>query len=344
MYYHRTISKYVGALLDLFNDLKVQVKDSKGNLIEKNIPVVYARRDKEIISRMLSTEGMTSGNTNILPRAFLSLDVVQRDQTRQTNKSTKINVRKNIDSMDFQYNSIAMRFTFTLSVVCRGMNEASMILEQIIPMFNPYVALDINDADNLNEPTRCIITCPDCTFEADDYDEFSQNLVTVIATIELLGNIYQPIKDYSKIKEFIANGYFNEDKFIMNWDVVDTIPVEKTYTMTDKERSRQKLKITDIVNVTECGHQVNFEQIIKNKKQIFKVQYDISPHVEYNIEMRDLLDTADIVKISDNEFEIRSDGDVILEAKIRDEYENEYSMTKEFSLFHPRLDEINEAL
>jgi hypothetical protein len=123
------------------------------------------------------------------------------------------------------YNSVPYEFNYDLVFQCRGMNEASQIIEQIAPKFNPIVNIDIWDATNLDEPTRVPVRLLDISIESEDYDELSSNIITVVMGINLVGNLYPPIKSIPRIKEYEI--YLNELKTkdtairleMMSWDV-----------------------------------------------------------------------------------------------------------------------------
>jgi hypothetical protein len=104
------------------------------------------------------------------------------------------------------------------------MNEASMIIEQLAPKFNPTINIDVWDAENLDEPTRIPVRLLDISVEQSEYDEISSNLVTVNCGISIMGNLYPPIKTIDRIKDFKIyvnqqDGDFFARKSILGWDV-----------------------------------------------------------------------------------------------------------------------------
>lgn len=224
MIHHGTIRKYTAALLDLFNGIEIQYDDSNGNTISKNIPIKYSSREKSKILDEFTTEQLLSGNTNILPKANLSLSTLAKSDQRVQNKNIKINTVKSETQFEYMYNSVPYEFTFELTILCRGMNEAAMIIEQIAPKFNPTVNIDIWDAQNLNEPTRIPVRLLDIGIQIDDYEELSSNLVTLLIGLSIMGNLYPPIKTIERIKDYklyINNqdGDYYSRKVIMGWDV-----------------------------------------------------------------------------------------------------------------------------
>ena len=112
-----------------------------------------------------------------------------RGTARTTNKNVKLNTVQNENNFEFVYNSVPYDFTFELVVQCRGMNEALMIVEQVVPLFNPIYNIDIFDVPNLSEPTRVPISLLDISIEDAEYDVFSSNIFNVNLELESKGNI-----------------------------------------------------------------------------------------------------------------------------------------------------------
>jgi len=223
-FHHGTIRKYTAAILDFFNDFEIQYENSLGESISKPIPLKYNSREKAKILDEYTTEQLLSGNFSVLPRASLSLQSMSKAETRITNKNNKINQYKTDAIIEFSYNSVPYEFTFEITVQCRGMNEASQIIEQIAPKFNPTVNIDVWDVANLNEPTRIPVRLTDVQISSEDYEELSTNIFTISFTLSLMGNLYPPIKSQERVKEFKimmnqVDGKYYQQKEILNWDV-----------------------------------------------------------------------------------------------------------------------------
>lgn len=235
-YHHNTIRTYTGALLNLFNDLEVQYKNSLGEIAARNIPVRFATKEKSKILDEYTTEQLISGNYNVLPRASLSWSSMMKSEQRTTNKNIKINTKANDTSFEFLYNSVPYEFTFELTIMCRGMNEATMIIEQIACKFNPIINIDVYDAVNLDEPTRIPVELLDIGVEPSEYEEISSNILNITVGLSIKGNIYPPIRSIERIKEFKM--FLNESqeenfnnykkKSILNYDIADNITTNGT--------------------------------------------------------------------------------------------------------------------
>ncbi len=235
-YHHNTIRTYTGALLNLFNDLEVQYKNSLGEITARNIPVKFATKEKSKILDEYTTEQLTSGNYNVLPRANLAWSSIMRSEQRTQNKNVKINTKANETNFEFLYNSVPYEFTYELTIMCRGMNEATMIIEQIACKFNPIINIDVFDATNLDEPTRIPVQLLDIGVEPNEYEELSNNILNITVGLSIKGNIYPPIKSIDRIKEFkMFLNESQEDKFnnynkksILNYDVQDSVSTNGT--------------------------------------------------------------------------------------------------------------------
>lgn len=223
-FHHGTIRKYTAAILDLFNDFEIQYKNSLGETISKQIPLRYSSREKAKIFDEYTTEQLLSGNYSILPRASLALKSMAKAESRVTNKNTKINQYKTDSIIEFSFNSVPYEFMFEIIVQCRGMNEATQIIEQVAPKFNPTVNIDVWDAANLNEPTRIPVRLTDVSLDSEDYEELSTNIFTVTFSLSLMGNLYPPIKSQARVKEFQimmnqVDGKYYQHKEMLDWDV-----------------------------------------------------------------------------------------------------------------------------
>lgn len=224
-FHHGSIRKYTAALLDVFNSVEIQYKLSTGESITKEIPLMYSSVEKTRIFDQHTVDQFLSGNYNILPRANLALVSMSKAPERITNKNNKIGKFTSDASMEFMYNSVPYEFAFDIVFQCRGMNEATQIIEQLAPKFNPTVNIDVWDASNLDEPTRVPVNLLDIQMETEEYEELSSNIVTIVFNLKLVGNLYPPIKATPRIQELQM--YINQietdttasRKEMLEWDV-----------------------------------------------------------------------------------------------------------------------------
>lgn len=325
-YHHNTIRTYTGALLNLFNDLEVQYKNSLGEVTSRNIPVRFASKEKSKILDEYTQEQLTSGNYNVLPRASLAWSSMMRSDQRTTNKNVKINTKANEDTFEFLYNSVPYEFTYELSIICRGMNEATMIIEQVASRFNPIVNIDVYDATNLDEPTRIPIQLLDIGVTPDEYEEISSNIVTVSFGLSLKGNMYPPIRSLERIKDF--------KMFLI--DNATNKPVKKSVFSYDVEQElvNEKIFIPEIGDTYPRIIEIVGSNIIRGQNNILAIWEDNDSTIrELVFEWNVLSGSASILGDKDSAIlTVSSPGEIEVLLKITDENGNYNSKSKIFTV------------
>jgi hypothetical protein len=156
-------------------------------------------------------ENLHTGNVNTLPRMVLAFDSMSKAQDRDTNKNAKINKRKIGDDptklmYEYHYNAVAYDFNFTIFIATRTFTDATIIIEQIAPMFRPDITLKIQELDIQDKPTSVPVSLGDFNIELpEDMGEDEIRIIQVDFPITLKGNLYLPIKDAEIIKEIEVN-------------------------------------------------------------------------------------------------------------------------------------------
>lgn len=208
---HNTILKYIALVKAFFNDLKITHKDDRGRYITRSIPMVYGKREKALVLDQYTEDQMTKGNTRVLPCGFITLEAFSKNEERQTNKN-RVSRLKDKCSTVAAYNSVPYDFIFSVSVRCRGASEAYQVAEQVGPMFNPTVNLDVYDCLYIEKPTRVAMTLDGLDVEAPEYDENSTNVYTVNISCTLRGWLYQPVFKAHGITNTIINVALGRDE------------------------------------------------------------------------------------------------------------------------------------
>lgn len=200
-FHFNTLKKYTGALIHLFSNLEIQTIQSNGKPLYTMVPIQYANRERFDIYSQLSYNQMFNGNTQVLPRGILLFTGMNVNINRAKNKFAKIYRKSQIikgetKKLNYQFNSVPYDFNYQVLIQCRGMNEASMILEQVTSYFNPSYCLRIKEVDlpDFGE-TSCILELNGTDVEQESMDELSTNIVTCTFNLTLRGNIYPAIRE-----------------------------------------------------------------------------------------------------------------------------------------------------
>jgi len=234
MFFHNTLRKYTLALLETFGNLKVEYTVNTNNNIEtlyKKIPIKYSNREKINLLDEVDEQNLLSGNYNFLPRSKLTLTDLVRNIERQTIKFVKLGTN---NFGEFLFNAVSYDFNYEIVIMCRGMNEASMIAEQVTTKFNPTYNLLINEIPNQDVPTTVPIQLLAIEIEPQDYDELSTDIINIHVSISLKGNFYNPLDKQDKIKhlKMFLNLWYTSEQNDFNravqfdYDVVQELPTD----------------------------------------------------------------------------------------------------------------------
>jgi len=212
LFHHQSLKNYTIALLDLFNDISVPRYNEDGSLLEEiKVPIQFGNRDKAFMLSDYDMENIHTGNVNIFPRMVLQFNSMSKAQDRNTNKLSKINKKKLTDDIEsllyeYQYNASAYDFTFTIYLATRSFTDATIIIEQIAPMFRPDISLKIWEIDIQREPTTVPVQIGDFDVELpDEMAEEDIRLVEVNFPLTVKGNLYLPISNQEIIKDIKLN-------------------------------------------------------------------------------------------------------------------------------------------
>jgi len=275
MIYMNTLRKYTLAVLSTFNELTVEYKDSSNVDQTRKIPIKYSSREKSKLLDEHETSQILSGNYDVLPRANVALSTVTSTPERNTNRFNKINVNKTTG--EFQYNSVAYEFVYDMTILCRGMNEASQIIEQIATKFNPTYTLLINETPN-STATTIPLNLLEIGLEQEEYEETSTNLVSLAVGLALKGQFYPPVNKMpvvNNIEVFMSEWYSdqtNEYNRAVKFDFVDNgvkAIVTKSDLLVDSQYGKIAPVISDIISIdgldsTIIGTDYNLEVIFSD--------------------------------------------------------------------------------
>lgn len=198
--HHNTIRRYTAGLISFFSNLETEYVDEKGTIYTKKLPVIYGNREKLEFIKQHDWQALFNGNVSYLPRAAIFLDSLTYDQNRQQNSNntyltnTSYNTLKGANPYAEVVQAPApYNLAYRLNIVTRGMNMATMLIEQICSVFTPKQSFKMVEVENGNE-TNVTVLLEGVTVETPEYDEYSNNEVTVEVSLMLYGNLFQPIQ------------------------------------------------------------------------------------------------------------------------------------------------------
>lgn len=177
------------------------------------VPVSYGNKDK-FIARYLRRERSLKGAAMTLPRIAFQFSNIYRDESRQLNKLHQIvSSTANNAILNSQYAPVPFNFSIQMSVIASKQDDATKIVEQILPKFTP----DLKISTNLI-PENDIMVDISVSFEGvqpnDTYDKdpfATQRIITWDFDFVIKGYLFGPVKTQKLIDHTILNIDLNLD-------------------------------------------------------------------------------------------------------------------------------------
>jgi hypothetical protein len=210
-YHHQTIRRYVAAMTDLFNDIHiVQYDDVDPTIVTRDtvVPIRFSSTQKAHTFKESEYEKMQADDYNVLPRFSLGLSTLERKAESDTNKHNKVERQDFTDpnnkKMTWTYNSVSYNLNFELNILAKTFTDLTIIVEQILPMFNPSYPLKFKDMEFHDTYRTIPVKLNDVSFDLDVDLDFDSDVRFVNANLSFTieSNLYPPIKD-SKIIEHL---------------------------------------------------------------------------------------------------------------------------------------------
>jgi hypothetical protein len=201
-WYFSTIRKYVILFGTLFNDIHITRNNAAGDTTHLlKVPLSYAPKEK-MLTRFENDPNIDRETAVLLPRMSFEMASVSYDGSRKLNTLGKIAVKdSNTNKLKYQYNPVPYNFDFTLYVYVKNAEDATKIIEQILPFFTPDWTSTVNLIPEMNVSMDIPITLNNISIE-DTYEGDFKARRALIWTLNftLKGYIYGPIKKSAVIK------------------------------------------------------------------------------------------------------------------------------------------------
>lgn len=219
-FYHSRIKKSVAVFGSLFNDLYV-VKGAGGSQShgQMKVPLTYAPKRKfiERIRQMQKGEAEERQVAIQLPRMSFEIpNSFNYDPQRQLPKTNTIKrcIAGESGSAAKIYTGTPYNIPFELNIYSKNHDEASQIVEQILPYFAPQYNVTVEPIDEIDDFKEDIpISITGVSF-TDDYEGTveQRRLIVYTLTFDMKVNFYGPQPDAgSKIIKRVDIEYFDYD-------------------------------------------------------------------------------------------------------------------------------------
>jgi hypothetical protein len=172
-----------------------------------NVPITYAQKNK--LSYLLQRKEEEDGGDRIstsLPRIGFILSSITRDSTRGLNRVNRIVANESGGTQDIIYVGIPYNFTFEATIWTKQYDDLIQIIEQMLPIFSPDVAVTVKEIPSLNITRDVHITMDsgDLNIQA-DYDETSWRTTMMDFSFNLAGWLYPNLTTEEVIQTIFVN-------------------------------------------------------------------------------------------------------------------------------------------
>jgi len=211
-FYNSLFKKYVVIFGTLFNNIKIERRNSSGGLEQTfKVPIAYGPREK-FLARIEENPDANSLTAIKLPRMAFQIDSIRYAPNRKLQTTNKILSKKNLNGVnvyDKVYNPVPYDIGFKLEIMAKTMEDGLRIVEQILPYFTPEWTVSAkllgNDFDNV---TDIPLILDDVRIE-DTYaaDFIARRVLVFTLTFTMKSYFYGPVTESKIIKLATVNLY-----------------------------------------------------------------------------------------------------------------------------------------
>lgn len=182
-FYNETTRRYVAVFGTLFNDIVIERRDASGSIVEKmKVPVNYAPMQK-ILARLEGDPNLTAPAMT-LPRMSFEITGMTYSPERKIGSTLKYTKGSATDANSYltRHTPAPYDLDFQLNIMTKFNEDATRILEQILPFFKPDVTPSVKLIDDLDLYLDIPIVLNGVSTE-DIYDGDFQTRRTLIYTL-----------------------------------------------------------------------------------------------------------------------------------------------------------------
>lgn len=209
-FYHGTIRKYIVAFGTLFNDIYINRVNSDNETVQTmKVPLSYGPKEK-FLSRIDGDPELNRPVAMVLPRMAFELVTISYDPERKLNtinKNVALNA-SNPSQLLYQYQSTPYNLAITLDIMTKNADDATRIVEQILPYFTPQWTMTLNLDPNINlnvdVPIILNTTSLQDTYEG---DYINRRAIVWSLGFTMKAQLFGPIKKSKVIKTAYTNFY-----------------------------------------------------------------------------------------------------------------------------------------
>ena len=209
-FYHGAIRKYIVAFGTLFNDIHINRVNSSNETIQTmKVPLSYGPKEK-FLARLEGDPELNRPFSMVLPRMAFELVNISYDPERKLNTLNR-NVKQsssNTSQLLYQYQPVPYNLGITLDIMAKNNDDATRIVEQILPYFTPQWNMTLNLIPdlglNVDVPVILNTTSLQDTYEG---DFINRRAIVWSLGFTLKSQHFGPVRKSGVIKRVYTNLY-----------------------------------------------------------------------------------------------------------------------------------------
>jgi len=213
-YYHSLFKKYVIIFGTLFNNIRIERLNDDGTIAQNiRVPIAYGPREKYLARAELNPTGTAKQAIQLPLMSFELTNIAYAsDRKLQTTRSfftTTANTATGDPIYKKTYTPVPYDLTFELGIMTKTVEDATRIVEQILPYFTPEWTISARLLEDFDQLTDIPIIIDTVNIN-DQYDSnFEQRrALTYTLTFTMKAYLYGPVVS-SKIIKITNINYTN---------------------------------------------------------------------------------------------------------------------------------------
>ena len=215
-FYNQSFRRLIISFGQIFNNIVIQRTNSSGGVTSRiKVPLAYAPKEKFLV-RLDEQSNLSSREFAItLPRMGFEMTGLNYDPSRKLNKLQKFRQVKSGEDgkvLNFNYTPVPYNVNYTLNIFTATAENGLIIVEQILPFFQPEYTVTINMVPDLGIKRDVPIILNGVNYE-DSYDGNFTTRRAVIYTLNFTAKTYLfgPMTNQKVIKEVQDDLYSDTD-------------------------------------------------------------------------------------------------------------------------------------
>ncbi len=206
--YNRIIRKLVVGFGNLFNEIQlVRYKSDMTEVERFLIPIAYATKERYVM-RLEDDLNLDKKVQIALPRLSFEMTGMSYDATRKQNTNVR-NYAQTASGVVGQYNPVPYDFDFNLYLYVRNIEDATQVLEHVLPFFTPDYTMKLNLIPEMGVVKEVPVIFKDADHEIIYEGDRNQETRMIIWTLRFTvkGFIYGKTSTANIITHSITNIY-----------------------------------------------------------------------------------------------------------------------------------------